>query len=94
MPRGSRSVFAALAIVFVVAAGAFDARVAKALLDALPEDPAPPVGRPTGEPDLRHHSKAKARIVLAKILGLPPGLRLHESFGPYVGDNWLKDLDE
>lgn len=76
------------------AAGAFDARVAKALLDALPEDPAPRVGRPTGGPDFRHHSKAQAQIALAKILARPPGLRLREPFLPNRGDDWLEEIDD
>jgi hypothetical protein len=36
------------------AAAAFDARVAKGLLDGLPEDPTPPVPRPTSGRDFRH----------------------------------------
>jgi hypothetical protein len=76
------------------AAGAFDARAAKALLEALPEDPAPPAGPPTGQPNFRHHSKAQARIALAKILGLPPGLRLREPFLTGRGDDWLDDFEE
>ncbi len=76
------------------AAGAFDARVAQSLLGALPEDPAPPVGRPTGGPDFRHHSKAQARLALAESLGLPPGLRLREPLRPGGDDDWLEVLDE
>jgi len=75
------------------AAGAFDARVARALLDALPEDPTPPAGRIASASGFRHHSKAEARIALAGILGLPPGLRLHELFSPYGGGDWLFRLN-
>lgn len=77
------------------AAGAFDARVARTLLDTLPEDPAPQQpGRPTGGSDFRHHSKAMARIALARVLGLPHGLRLREPSPPYVGDDWFEELEE
>lgn len=75
-------------------AGAFDARIARALLDAMPEDPAPAVGRPTGRPDFRHHSKAQARIALARSLGLPPGLRLRQPLRPNGGEEWFEDLDD
>ena len=50
------------------AAGAFDARVARALFDALPELPAPPAGRS----GFRYYTKAQTRLVLAQVLGLPP----------------------
>jgi hypothetical protein len=76
------------------AAGAFDAQVARSLLDALPEDPAPPAGQPTGVPGFRHHSKAEARLALARTLGLPPALRLREPFPPDVWANWFEDLDD
>ncbi len=73
------------------AAGAFDARVAKAMLDGLPEDPAPSTNQATGGASFRHQSKAQARIALAEILGLPPGLRLRQPFLP--GDaGWLGDF--
>ena len=77
------------------AAGAFDARVARSLLDALPEDPAPPTGEPNGALGFRHHSKAESRIALARILGLPPGLRLREPVLPNrVEENWFEDIDD
>ncbi len=77
------------------AAGAFDGRVAGALLDALPEDPLPPpVGRPTGGSTSRHHSKAEARVALAGMLALPPGLRLRRPFLPNLGNDWLEGLDD
>ena len=78
------------------AAGAFDARAAKALLEALPEDPTPPppsnVIRAT---DRRHHSKDQARIALARSLGLPPSLRLRVPLQTYAaGEDWLAALDD
>ncbi|APW59122.1 carboxypeptidase-like regulatory domain-containing protein [Paludisphaera borealis] len=76
------------------AAGAFDARAARALLDALPEDPPPLDGRQAGFPNFRHHSKAEARVALAEVLGLPPRLRLREPFMPIGGDDWLEVLDD
>ncbi len=79
------------------AAGAFDARLARTLLDALPEDPerpaSPPTGRPPGWPNFRHHTKAQARIALARILALPPGLRLRELFPPDRYD-WVGDFED
>ncbi|MDR3621780.1 MAG: hypothetical protein P4L85_20675 [Paludisphaera borealis] len=74
------------------AAGAFDARAARALLDTLPEDPPPSDGRQTGFPNFRHHSKAEARVALAEVLGLPPRLRLREPFMPNSADDWLEAL--
>ena len=76
------------------AAGAFDGRVAEALLDALPEDPPTPTGPTIRASDPRHHSKAQARIALARALGLPPGLRLRGPFIPSAGDDWLEGLDD
>ncbi len=75
------------------AAGAFDARVARTLLDGLPEDPAPPAGQSTGQPMFRHRTKVQARIALASTLGLPPGLRLREPFRKN-GDDWFKELED
>ena len=75
------------------AAGTFDARVARTLLDALPEDPPPPAGPPTGQPNFRHHTKAEARIALARILGLPPALRLREPFLPH-GDIGFEEFED
>ncbi len=74
------------------AAGAFNARVARILLEALPEDPLPPAGPQTGAPNFQHHTKATARIALAKILALPPALRLSEPMFAR-GDDWFKDFD-
>jgi hypothetical protein len=59
--------------------GAFDARIARSLLEALPEDPAPPSSQPNGHSRFRHQSKAQARIALARALALPPNLRLSRS---------------
>ncbi len=78
------------------AAGTYDARAARALLDALPDDPTPPK-RPPGvmiAGDFRHRSKADARVALAEILATPPRLRLRELFQPRMGDDWLDDLDD
>lgn len=77
------------------AAGAFDARAAKALLNALPEDPTPPASPNVIGPAGRgHHSKAKARIALARSLGLPPALRLRTPFQTYTGSDWLEVLED
>ncbi len=76
------------------AAGAFDARTAKALVDALPEDPTPPVVQPTNGTGFRHHSKTEAQLALARILGLPAGLRLREPLTPNAGDDWLEELED
>jgi hypothetical protein len=77
------------------AAGAFDGRVARSLLDALPEDPAPPpVGRIVRAVDVRHHSKAHARFALARTLGLPSALRLLEPLMPQAGEDWFEELDD
>jgi hypothetical protein len=75
------------------AAGAFDARVARTLLEGLPEDPAPPPGSSNGAPTFRHRSKAQARIALATILGLSPGIRLRELF-LRDGDEWFGDFED
>lgn len=79
-----------------LAAGAFDARAAKALLDALPEDPTPPpASNVIRASDHRHRSKAQARIALARSLGLPRALRLHTPLPlQSVSDDWLNALDE
>ena len=63
----------------LAAAAAFDARAAKALVEALPDDP--PLPKP-GEPGLRRVDKFQSRTAVARILGLPPGLRFRESFIP------------
>jgi hypothetical protein len=78
------------------AAGAFDARAAKSLLDALPEDPTPPSpSNVIRASDNRHHSKARARIALARSLGLPPALRLRAPLQTYAAsDDWLDALDD
>jgi hypothetical protein len=68
------------------AVGAFDARVARRLVDALPEDPSPTGG-------FRFRRQVKVRIALARILGLAPALRLRE---PFVPDDahWLEVLED
>jgi hypothetical protein len=78
------------------AAAAFDARAAKALLDALPEDPTPPPpSNVIRASDHRHHSKAQARIALAGSLGLPPAIRLRASVPVHADSNdWLDALDD
>ena len=70
------------------AVGTFDARVARAVLDTWSED-----REGTDRPDFRRHSKSRARITLAKILGLSPGLRLRE---PFLLDNdgWFQDFED
>jgi hypothetical protein len=76
------------------AAGAYDARAARALLDSLPDDPPPPQpGVANGKPS--HTSKADARLALAEVLGLPPRLRLREPSPPGpLGDDWIGSLDD
>jgi hypothetical protein len=75
------------------AAGAFDARAAKKLLDALPEDPKPVAGRTGRASDFRHQTKARARITLARVLGLPPALRLREPLMPNDRDDWFEEFE-
>jgi hypothetical protein len=66
------------------AAGLYDARAARKLLDTLPDDPGPPPnGRPLRSDTVQHRSKALARIALARTLALPPALRTHEAPLPY-----------
>jgi hypothetical protein len=76
------------------AAGAYDGRTARALLDGLPEDPPTPTGPTIRASDPRHHSRAQARIALARALGLPPALRLREPLMPQTGEDWLGVLDD
>jgi hypothetical protein len=72
------------------AAGAFDARATKVVLDSWSEDPEPAAA---SGPDFNRHSKARVRITVARMLGLPPGLRLREPFLPDL-DDWFKDLED
>ncbi len=77
------------------AAGAFDARVARTLLEALPDDPAPPTGPARSLPRNQNHAKAQARIALAEILGLPPALRWGAAIRFGVGPSgWPDALDD
>ena len=62
------------------AAGAFNARVAKTMLESLPEDPPPPPRRGSITPRFHHQSKLLARLALAETLGLPPALRYRQPF--------------
>ena len=55
------------------AAGAFDARVAKTLLDALPEDPAAPVGRPATGPTAATTARPKPGSSWPRSSPCPPG---------------------
>ena len=71
------------------AAGAFDARAARSLLESLPEDPAPIAATSF----FRFPKQAQVRIALARMLGLPPSLRLREPFLPN-GPNWLTEFDD
>ena len=76
------------------AAGAYDARAARALLEALPPDPTPPppgimeAGRP------RHRSKADARIMLSRTLASPPAIRLRAPATPAGDEEWLNEIDD
>jgi hypothetical protein len=74
------------------AAGAFDARVARKMLDDMPDDPAPPPEAGEGRRVFRRQSKALARIALAEVLGLPPDLRLRDGLIPGSG-SWLASLE-
>jgi len=77
------------------AAGAFDARVARAMLDALPEELPPPPNRNVISPaTFRHHTRDLARLALARALGLPPALRLGEPLTPGRNDDWLQALED
>ena len=74
-------------------AGAFDARVARDLLEALPADP------PAPEPGVfsngfRHQSKAQARLALARSLALPPAIRLREAHQLEYGLDPNADFDD
>jgi hypothetical protein len=44
-------------------------------------------------PRYRQQSKAQARIALAEILGLPPGLRLPEPFLP-ESEGWFGNFED
>ena len=76
------------------AAGTVNARLARTMLDILPDD-SPPPENPPGviRPTFHRDNKALARIALAETLGLPPRLRLHKLFPPGpVG--WLENFDD
>lgn len=75
-------------------AAAYDARAAKALLDALPEDPVPPAGGNANAPQFRHKSKANARLALVRMLGLSPELRRREPLRRTGGEDWLPGLED
>ena len=64
------------------AAGAFDARIAKAMLDSLPEDPPPSSDTGITPHGFHHQSKAQTRLALAAVLALPPALRFQGPFLP------------
>jgi hypothetical protein len=74
------------------AAAAVDVRLARRLLDTLPEDPARPPG-PAMMGRITHHTKADARIALARALALPPALRLNEVHTGPNADDLLDALD-
>ncbi len=75
------------------AAGAYDARVARRLLDALPADPPrPDPNRP--HPGNRQTSKAQSRTALAEALALPPGRRLRKPSEFVSRDFWLEAIDD
>lgn len=74
------------------AAGMVNARVARNLLDSLPDDPPPPENPPgVIRPNFHRDSKALARIALAEILALPPALRVGQLFSP-SGMDWFGDF--
>ena len=74
------------------AAGAFDARAAKALVDGLPDDPPPP--KP-GEPGFHRNDKLQSRIAVARILGLPRVLRFREPFQtPQTPNDWVEAIED
>ena len=79
--------------IFKAAAG-YDARAAKAMLEALPEDPVPPPGGNTTGPRPRHKTKAQARIAIVRMLGLSPELRRREPLRRSGGDDWLPGLED
>jgi hypothetical protein len=79
--------------IFKAAAG-YDARAAKVLLEALPEDPAPPTDGNANGPRPRHKTKAQARIAVARMLGLSPELRRREPLRRTGGDDWLPGLED
>ncbi len=76
-------------------AGAFDGRLARSLVDALPNDPPPPANPNVRRAfDIRHHGKAQSRLALARILGLPVRLRFDEPHAMIRNDDWLPILDD
>jgi len=76
-------------------AAAYDARAARSMFDVLPEDPVPPKGRAQQpEPRFQHEAKAKARLAIARTLGLPPELRRRHDGAQWSPGAWLAELDE
>jgi hypothetical protein len=71
------------------AVGAFDARVGRRLVDALPEDPLPKAATS----NFRFRRQFQVRIALARVLGLAPALRLREPFLPDEA-HWLDVLED
>ena len=77
----------------LAAAGAFDARAAKALVDAFLGDP--PLPRPGESVALRRNDKLQAGITVARILGLPPILRFREPFQTQQSmSDWIGAIED
>lgn len=74
----------------IAAIAAHDARVAKELLEAIPD--APPQG--SGEPRSRYNHKPRARVAMIRILGLPPSLRLRGPLLPgWLANDWVAAIE-
>lgn len=76
----------------IAAAAIYNARAVKAIIDAFPEDPPPPE---PGQPGIHRRDKARSRAVAARMLGLPPALRLRTSFLPNrPANDWAAAIEE
>lgn len=76
----------------LAAAAIFDAKAAKALVEALPDDPPPPN---PAMPNFHRRDKLQATVAAALSLGLPPGLRFREPFFPHQAVNdWVAAIED
>ncbi len=74
------------------AAGAFDARAARHLVEAVPEDPPADDSAANSGTIVRHHSKTQSRLALAEVIALPESLRLRLLFPASGHGTWI-DLE-
>jgi protocatechuate 3,4-dioxygenase beta subunit len=81
--------------VILRAAAALDARIAKRLVEAIPDDPPPPENDGVANAgNFRRHSKSDACLAVAETLALPPSLRLREPLIRYSVDSFLNILED